>query len=274
MKKSMTILIAFFALSLTSAQEKIVTVEEIYANYIEAIGGSEKLDKVVNKKEIRSISNDYEITGQSAEKGAYKEEDIGLIDSEEHLVAYITRYITNKGDTLLSRQLQANGKSTTWLPNGEKKEKKIVVDKFKEGGCFPSTIIPAGSEILPNEIFNEKEVYVVHLKKRISNDEWHVYTYFDMNSGFVIGEKTVGANDAMATSYLRTIEYGDYKEVEGIFIPHTRKMYEKSVSSHGISTIIKNKTTQVIAVEFNTDIKDFKNNCFKKPEECFEKAIK
>ncbi|RAV29521.1 hypothetical protein [Sinomicrobium soli] len=275
MKKTSIVIIGFLGgLLFTFSQQKTVpTVEEIYNKYITAIGGKEKLSNIVSKKEVRAISHEYEIKGQSAKQQTFIEQDIGFVDTQKSQAAYITRFIKPDGSTVLTKQLTANGKTTTLLPNGEKKVTNTLPDSFKEG-CFPTTVISPGSEVLPNEIFNGTEAYVIHSKTNISHNKWDTYVYFDRDSGLLIGDKLIGKNNTLNTSYLRIREYSEYKEVQDILVFHKITQHIKSVSSNAISIKIDNRIYKVIATEFNTDIEDFKQNCFQKPEECFAQYIK
>ena len=143
---------------------------------------------------------------------------------------------------------------------------------------FPETLIPPESKVLPNEIIDGKEFYVVNYERTTSTGlKFDAYEYFDTNSGLKLGFKEVikqeDSGSIISTTALQY--YEDYKEVEGILVSHTLYMHKSQeiIGQTNMTTII-NEVIETSAIVFNMDIEDFKQNCFQKPEACFAKYEK
>ncbi len=314
MKKSITTTIAFLTLSFTFAQQ--ITVEEIYDNYIEAIGGKERLNNIVNQMTISTSNSSVSSEAWSTNSQTMV---IDFIDYDAQQTANITKNYPsslNGNKTSYTRRLTANGKMTIILPDGQKIESSFP-EQFPD---FMDTTVPLGSKILPNKTFNDKEVYVVNYEQEIAGIKQNVYEYFDIASGLKIGSKnnseTTKDNETSAlstsistssTSVNSTITSFEYKKMNGFLYPYKIKAnsymeiiittIEPSVSELASFVVkvdenkvdekykqkeVNTKTTkshsewetEILAVEFNIDTEDFKQNCFQNPEACFEKYEK
>ena len=276
MKKGIIFTTIFLLFVSAFAQQP--TVEEIYAKYITAIGGSEKLNSVTNKMVVSSLVSEYSSKGVANIEGTAKQGIINLWDyagqqSATILKQYPSALTGNK--ILFTRYFTANGQITTLLSDGKKTVSPSgQVDRFLKNP-FPETVVPSGSKVLPNETFDGKEVYVINYEQPgASGLTSDCYVYFDIDSGLLLGSKVI-IEQEVAGSHITTININhceDYREVEGILVSHkvTQEMTQEMTGATNMTT--ENKIiTESIAIIFNMDVEDFKNNCFQQPEACFEK---
>ncbi|MFA7445868.1 MAG: hypothetical protein WCY89_07960 [Flavobacteriaceae bacterium] len=279
MKKRIITTIAFLTLSFTFAQQ--ITVEEIYANYIKAIGGKDKLESIVNKIDINSLTSESTITGAFNSQTKMEQEIINFYDySTPPQSATILKQPPSSltgNKTEFTRYLTANGKTTMLFSDGKKQVMASTHNKYRENP-FPDTMIPSGSKVLTNENFNGKEVYVVSYEEITGIIKLDCLAYFDIDSGLLLGTKSVSKQEVAGRNTTSTISlnmFEEYREVEGILIPHKHITNIKTETTGTVSmTSISNMITTVIAIEFNIDTEDFKQNCFQNPEACFEKYEK
>ncbi|HET8839473.1 MAG TPA: hypothetical protein VFM82_10825 [Flavobacteriaceae bacterium] len=277
MKKQMTFLAAFFVLALASAQEKTPTVEEIYAKYIEAIGGKEKVKSITTKQEMKITSTE----GRSGNTVINTQNGrIEFLDYVEEKSASITRTTSSTGTDTYSRSLIMDGKGYLLLKDGTRMDYPVHFDMFK-WGIFQETMQP-GSQTMPDEVFNGEEVYVVkyELEKSVPSIKTNeYYEYFSKTSGLRIGAKQISSsiteNKTLGNTTVNTttiFEFKDYKEVGGILIPHQTTMDYENVMSGGLNRTSSSSTTMTIKnIQLNVDMEDFRQNCFQQPEACFAK---
>jgi len=277
MKTSALIFSAVLMLALTaSAQEQTPTVEEIYTKYLHAIGGNEKIKNVENKMDVTLISTEYVTTGEISNQGTAKQEVINYWDYVNVQSATVNKQYPSEltGDKItFTRYLVANGKTTIMLPDGKKQESTSLHTGFEEAP-FPETTVPPGAKLLPNETFNGKEVYVVSYEKSTIGTPFQCIAYFDIASGLLEAstqinkEENYGSN--MTTKSLNI--YENYKEVDGMLLPHRIKMTIDHETTGALNMkTVTNITMESIAIEFNINMEDFKNGCFQNPEDCFAK---
>src|SRR5690606_34898111 len=129
-----------------------------------AIGGKDKLESIVNKIDINSLTSESTITGAFNSQTKMEQEIIIFYDystppqSATILKQPPSSLTVNK--TEFTRYLTANGKTTMLFSDGKKQVMASTHNKYRENP-FPDTMIPSGSKVLTNENFNGKEVYVV-----------------------------------------------------------------------------------------------------------------
>ena len=89
MKKGITFTVAFLMFFSAFAQQ--ITVEEIYANFITAMGGSEKLNAVKNKMVVSSHTSEHSITGAVNDQGSTEGGIINFWDYAGQQTATMTK---------------------------------------------------------------------------------------------------------------------------------------------------------------------------------------
>lgn len=277
MKKQMTFLAAFFVLTLVAAQEKAPSVEEIYARYIDAIGGSEKIKTITTKQEMNITSTEAR-TGSTVINS--KNSSISFIDYLRENYAAITQITSSTGIDTYSRTLVLDGKGYFLHKDGTRMDYPVHSDMFK-WGIFTEIIQP-GSQTMPDEVFDGEEVYVVkyELEKSVPTIKTNeYYEYFSKTSGLRIGAKQISSSinenktlGNTTTNSTTIFEFKDYKEVGGILIPHQTTMDYENVMSGGLNRTSSSSTTMTIKnIQLNVDMEDFRQNCFQQPEACFAK---
>ncbi|RAV29126.1 hypothetical protein [Sinomicrobium soli] len=274
MKKRITLVSIYFILFSAFGQQT-PTVEEIYAKYIMAIGGNEKLANIVNKVDVSAVFSEYTIMGAVENQGTTKQEIINFRDYANVQSATILKQFPSAlaGDKIsFSRYLTANGKTTILFPDGKKQVMASTTYNRYQEQPFPETVAPPGGKVLPNETLNGKEVYVVNYQQNITGSEFNCYAYFETDSGLLVASKLIDKKESFGSTNttISVNNYEDYKEIGGILIPYKIKTEQKTETTGAVSmTSVTKMQTEVITITFNIDPEDFKQNCFQRPEECF-----
>jgi len=267
MKKTITISVVLFMGYFSLAQQ--ITVESIYEKYINAIGGKEKIQGVTNIMEYSKSQGTMHTKVDNETLNSEMEievitEIIYFVDVTLNQKALLT-----KNGKIYTKLIEHDGKKYIEAHDGKRTE---IDNNGTEPpiSIFIGSEIKPNSEVLPNEMYNSEEVYVIKYKgektmtNMISND---VYEFFSVNTGLLVAFKqdiTMEANIQSVT----VIDFSDYKEVQGILIPHTNNAIITTKTGDGGSEM--NIQTTVVP-QLNVDVKDFQENCFKKPEKCFKK---
>ncbi|MFA7446235.1 MAG: hypothetical protein WCY89_09830 [Flavobacteriaceae bacterium] len=272
-----------------------ITVEEIYANYINAIGGKEKITNIVNQKQHIAFYSSIKVSkgesnsfvnaakklmdnSQTVENGniaglfgitTREQDSLHLV---KELIAFTDRAnneyasLSKSSEGNFTRLLNLNGNFYSVNEDGIKNRYSSSFNPFKDD-FFPEAAIRAGREVMSNEIYKGEEVYVVKYEAERAtptikkND---VYEYFSTATGLKVASKQITEIEIKTHKSITTTitEYEDYKEADGILIPHKTIFYNKE-GKRQLEHIILN-------IQFNIDPEDFKQNCFQNPEACFE----
>lgn len=266
MKKSITTLLTLFVTYCITAQE-IKSVESIYDNYMNAIGGKDKIKAISNIKQYEKSYGSTHIKhnygGKTTETDV--ETNIAIIYFDD-LSSNQKVFLSKNGD-YITKLIGYDGK--TFIEDSKGKQTEIENNDTEQ----QSTVF-IGSQIKPNSkvslgVYNSEDVYIVQYGgKKIMTNIVNVdfYEFFSVKTGLLLAIKQVTIMEKNAQSTM-IIEFSDYKEVQGILIPHTKYGVITTTTDYGVTDT---KTNTIIITEFNIDKKDFQENCFKKPEKCFK----
>lgn len=253
-------LLSFLLFGSISSNAQEISIEQIYANYVAAIGGQEALSSLSSKQTY------------TIQKG-----DLGTVENMEFVdFATIQRAAVLKNtDGTFTKQLAKDGVVHMDV-NGTKMETGDV-NPYKKG-LFPETIVPKTARLLPIEQWKGEEVYVVQYdsEDEIPNVEKNeIHEYFSVSSGLRVATKqnidievSIG-NITSRSNTMNEFEYSDYKAVNGILIPHQIQMITATdLGDITTSTITLMTTLEVL---FNTSIDDFRRDIFQNPKEAFDR---
>jgi outer membrane lipoprotein-sorting protein len=207
-RRAAFVLIVLSAAAAAGAQ----TVDEIVAKNLQAKGGAEKWKSV----------NSVKMTGR-----------ITLQGTELPLTVYAKRPNLNRQEIMLQdkRVVQAFDGTSAWVINpmmgGEEARElpKPAAETMRHSADFDGALIDYKQkghtvELVGREKMDGKEVY--HLKVTMKGGDVQQHYYIDAASGIELKTSTdvdlgTGQKQPLVT------EMSDYKEVDGIMIPHTVK---------------------------------------------------
>lgn len=172
-----------------------VTVETVFNNYIDAIGG---------KEAVKAVNSIY-ILGETEMQGMTLN-----IAIKETNTKSATEVLLN-GNSLQKEVF--NGETGYRMAQGQKMEytAEEIADKKDNGGLFPElTKTDATLEKIGK--FNGEDAYVVKMDENTT-------AYYDTDTGLKIGTETTKEN--MGRTITQTTGFSNYKEVKGVKIPHT-----------------------------------------------------
>lgn len=188
-----------------------LTSEKVFANYLEAIGGSKKL------LEVKGIKTSYKANAMGMELNMTVTKKAGNKSVLE---------ISGNGTTF--QKVVCNGKDVSIAAMGQKPP---VDDEMKEKTIYESAIIPeltlggAKTTLTGIESVEGEEAYVIELTLPSGSKST---LYYDRKTGLKIQElESIESPQGNVTS---TTRYLDYKEVNGIKIPHTLSQIQGAMS--------------------------------------------
>jgi len=269
MKTNITILSVLFLSYFSLAQE--ITVESIYEKYKNAIGGKEK---------VESITNIIEYTKSEGKSQQKIDSDImnSEIETENNLeIIYFVdlkknqRGSLSKAGKIYTKMIDNDGRKYIESYIDNKKVTQLEVEN--DGTDVPISIfigseINPNSEVIANEIYNGEEVYIVKYEGKLFSTNMKsniTYEIFSVKTGLLVAIKQYTVYENSETDMI--IEFSDYKEVQGILIPHTTNSNITIRNKNG-RTNMQIKGTRII--QLNVDLEDFQKNCFKNHINCFK----
>ena len=270
MKTNITILSVLFLSYFSLAQE--ITVESIYEKYKNAIGGKEK---------VESITNIIEYTKNEGKSRLKIDTDIvnSEIEVEDNLeIIYFVdlkknqRGALSKNGKIYRKSIDNDGRKYIESYIGNKKVIQLEVEN--DGTDVPISIfigseINPNSEVIANEIYNGEEVYIVKYEGKLFSTNMKsniTYEIFSVKTGLLVAIKqyTVYEN---SDDMIMITEFSDYKEVQGILIPHTTN---SNITTRGKNSETNTQVKGTSIIQLNVDMEDFQKNCFKNHKNCFK----
>lgn len=193
--------------------------EEVMNNYIQVLGGKEKLEKVENATTVIQLSmNGVELTNTSIKEGGNKYVNSTKMGGQE-----MQRIVYNNGEA----KMFAQGQSMVVPPQ---QAKAMAVEAY----VFPEIHyedLGYEVELKGTQKVGGKEAYQV---VATSPEGTKTINYFDVETGLKVKTEAAGTN----------IEYLDYQEKEGIMFPKKVKLQTPQGTLEG----------EVISVELNTEV--------------------
>lgn len=193
--------------------------EQVIQNYIEALGGKEKLEEVENATTVIKLSmNGMELTNTTIKEGGDKYVNSTKMGEQE-----MQRVVYNKGEA----KMFAQGRSMAVPPQ---QAKAMAAEAY----VFPEVHyadLGYELELKGTEKVGGKAAYQV---VATSPEGTKVINYFDVDSGLKVKTEAAGTN----------IEYLDYQEQGGIKFPKKVKLQTPQGTLEG----------EVVSVELNTEV--------------------
>lgn len=173
-----------------------VTVQTVFDDYIEAVGGEEKvneLDNVIMKGKMSAM-------GQSL--------NVEMVSTQED---EFFMQISMPGMTIMKTAF--DGESGYNEQQGQRKEMtpEEVEQTKLTSGIFPELKDPSPFELVAVESTEEGDAYVIQTSEKKKS-------FYSIETGLKI--KDVEVLEQMGQTMESTTKYGDYKTVEGIMFPH------------------------------------------------------
>lgn len=198
-----------------------VTAEQVIANYIQAIGGKEKLDQVKNiSTEVNLEFNGMQLTNTVVKKDGDKFMNATKMGGQE-----MQRIVYNDGQA----KMFANGQSMA-LP-----EQQVNAFRY-EAYPFPEIHykeLGFQTELKGMSKVDGKDAYQVVVTSPDGNKS---INYFDKESGFKLKTEAPTGN----------VEFSDYEETNGIMFPGKMKMVTPQGTLEG----------KFVKIDLNTEVSD------------------
>ena len=215
----------------TSAEDLAgeITVQEILSNYLQAVGGMERINEIKDITQVMKASmQGMELQITSIRKAPNK--------SFETVKA---------GEMEFQKQI-FNGSAGIEVVQGQTKplDEKRVQESIVESRIFPeSTYNQLGVTLSLTgvEKVGEEETYVVEIAQPSGKKS---YSYFSKESGLKLKESTT--LDTPQGSFTQSVEYGEYQEIDGVKFPY------KATISMGPQKM----DAEVVSIELNTGVSD------------------
>jgi hypothetical protein len=181
-----------------------ITAENIFKNYLNAIG------KTSDLKDVNTLNFKADVTVGGAPMAITAE--IKLLTPNKESVE-----MSAVGMGVISKQ-KFNGETGYVEQQGSKVEltEKQINSKKGKHSIFPE-LYPNDSELTLEgiTIVNEKDAY----KIKVVRDENITYKYYDTESYLLVRSEMTSNSQVKST-----IDYSDYKDVNGILFPHKQKI--------------------------------------------------
>jgi hypothetical protein len=173
-----------------------VTVETIFNDYIEAIGGQENVEAV----------NNAVMKGKMSAMGQSLDVEMVSTKSDQFFME-----ISMPGMTIMKSIF--NGDSGYNVMQGQRKDmtaEEAETSKLSSG-LFPELKDPSLFELVSIESTDQGDAYVV----KVTDSE---NSFYSVDSGLKL--KSVTTQEQMGQKIENTVGYGEYKEVNGVMFPH------------------------------------------------------
>ena len=173
------------------------TVNTVFADYIKAIGGREKVGAV---KSTALIGSSTTPMGE--------------------LILNVKKTSDNKfsqtvsvGGNVVSKQVYSNGKGkVSGMQGSQDLEGEQLQALAAEAVLFPEFVNPEAGELIGVEKMGDMNVYVVKVSDNKKN-------FYNMDSGLLVGQET--SQEVQGQTMTTLIKYDNYKEVKGVKYPMT-----------------------------------------------------
>ena len=174
-----------------------VTIETVYNDYIEAIGGKDavsQLNSMVMKGNASFQGMSLSLTRKSTTDGKQSEE-------------------VAMGGNTLSKQV-FDGESGYLMMQGQKIDlnEQQIKDTKVTSGLFPELMVNEGAELVAIETINDEEAYVIQLTDNVRE-------FYSVETGLKLATEVT--QEQMGQRMTSTISYLDYAEKNGVMVPMT-----------------------------------------------------
>lgn len=174
-----------------------VTVETVYEDYIQAIGGEEALSKV-NSMVMKGNASIQGMSLSFTSKAAKGGKSLTLVEMN--------------GMTL-SKQV-FDGEKGYAAAQGQKMDltEQQVKDTKATSGIFPELTVSENAELVGIEPINGEDAYVIKLTDNVRE-------FYSLDSGLKVATETTA--EQMGQKMTSTVSYMDYTDKNGILVPMT-----------------------------------------------------
>lgn len=172
-----------------------VTLETVYASYIEAIGGAEKAEAVKNVVMLGNAS----IQGMTLTMEMKSTKDGKSVQE------------VKMGPNVMQRTV-FNGETGYTMAQGQKMDytEDQIEDAKKSAGIFPELSVPEGAVLKNIQDFDGQDAYVVQLSENVKE-------FYAVDSGLKLFTET--KVEQAGQEFVTSVKYEDYQEVDGVKIP-------------------------------------------------------
>ncbi len=174
------------------AVSKDITVKVIYDNYIKAIGGEQAVNAINSRVSVFNGSMQGQTLTMTTKETKEGKQSMEL--STSGMVIQKVVYDGEKGYMEMQGQKHAL--------------EEEQLEAYKDASMFAELSVPEDAEVTGIETVDDEEAYVVKLSDNQS-------VYYSVDSGLKL--QTVETTPMGET----TTSFGDYKEIEGVKIPHS-----------------------------------------------------
>lgn len=194
-----------------------VTIDNVMDAYIDALGGAKKLGKVKNQRFEYEISmstpqGDMTMTMETA----YEKNMKYLMHVYHPMFGTIQKTVFD-GSNGQNTSMGMAGATTTDMTDEEKADAKDDAIMFKELDWQSNS---KEVKLLNIQEVNDEEAYVVEVTTK---DDQLITEYYSVATGLKL--KTVRSeDDGMGGTFVVTMEYSDYTDVNGVLVPYTMKI--------------------------------------------------
>jgi len=184
-----------------------VTAETVVSNYLKAVGGMDNLKSIntlLTTADVTIVGAPFKPTATIKAMAPNKE-------SMEMVIEGMGTVMQQKFDGTTGYKVQQGTK----IPYSEKE----ISDKNDEKGLFPELYVEAANMVLESISKVEgKDAYKVVVTKGDDASS----RYYDVETGFLV--RTESTSEQGGQSITTTIDYSDYKNVNGVMLPYTQKI--------------------------------------------------
>ncbi|MCF7859596.1 MAG: insulinase family protein [Candidatus Cloacimonetes bacterium] len=204
-----------------------LTVDDVINKYIEVIGGRENIEKVVDRTtKMKGQVQTFEINvtiSQKVPNMYYFNLDAGVMKQEQKFDGERAVVTGMGGSELEGEQLEAM-------------KIESIMHSYLDYSKYGIT-----PELVSMEAIDGKDAYKVVLNLPTGKTKTE---YYDAETGYKVREVSVA--ESPQGTFTSTVDYSDYKEVEGVMYPHkiSQQMGPQNIEM------------EVISVEVNTGLSD------------------
>lgn len=184
-----------------------LTAETVIKNYVEAVGGEEVL-RAVN---TTLTTSEMTIPGAPFKpKAVIKQMSPNKFSME----------VVAEGMGTLMKQ-NFDGEKGYMVQQGQKipMDEKDVSSRKSTKGLFEELFMESSNlELDSKTTIDGTDVY----KIKVTKDDKSSYRYYDVETGYLL--RTEETNEAQGQSITTVTDYSNYKEVDGVMMPHTMKV--------------------------------------------------
>ncbi|MEY8849580.1 insulinase family protein [Psychroserpens sp. XS_ASV72] len=204
-----------------------VDAEKVVNAYIEAVGGKQKL------QDINTMLTNADVTIEGAPfkpKATIK----AMAPNKESMEMTIEGM-----GTIMKQKFDGSNGYTEQQGMKIPMTEDQISNKMEEKGLFPELYMDTATMSIESVTTVEgKDVY----KVKVANGDDVSYRFYDTETGYLV--RTESTSEQQGQTVTTTVDFSDYKDVNGVMLPHTQKVI------NGPQVVILNSTS----IKFNEGV--------------------